>query len=268
MKVLDIYSKKDLYLITYNGKDIKKLMNEFFLKFPNEYRKNYDENLKTLEIHRVDEMFEVNDSAEYYPIGNVMMFKSFAGIPHEMMHMASSDRVNSKSAFYREGIYSLYETGLVEGMTEYLSCIAKGGEPDAYFFEYFSVAMLSSIDGIFKPYFIPSYDDFVSLFPRKIDICSLMYSLDFYHDGISKIDDDTSDRVISMIGDSVKSTIDSLIDVELSFNKSRYERKLYGEKFMDLISDIDLKMLVSDVCPDYLDYANHEIKKRILRRGK
>lgn len=238
------------------------------MKFPNEYRNIYDENLKTLEIHRVDEMFEVNDSAEYYPIGNVMIFKSFAGIPHEMMHMASSDRVNSKSAFLREGIYSLYENGLVEGMTEYLSCIAKGGEPDTYFFEYFSVEMLSSIDGIFKPYFIPSYDGFVSLFPNKKNICSLMYSFDFYHDGISKIDDNTSDRVISMIEGSVKSTIDSLIDIELSFDKSRYERKLYGEKFMDLISNIDLKMLVSDVCPDYLDYANHEIKKRILRRNK
>ena len=87
-------------------------------------------------------------------------------------------------------------------------------------------------------------------------------------DEISKIDDNTSDRVISLIGDSVKSTIDSLIDIELSFDKSRYERKLYGDKFMDLISNVDLEMLVSDVCPDYLDYANHEIKKRILRRGK
>lgn len=268
MKVLDIYSKKDLRLITYNGKDIRKLMDKFFLKFPNEYRNNYDENLKTLEIHRVDEMVDVNDSAEYYPSVNVMVFKSFAGIPHEMMHMASVDRVNNKLAFLREGIYSLYENGLVEGMTEYLSCIAKCGEPDAYFFEYFCVEMLSSIDGIFKHYFIPSYDGFVSLFPRKIDICSLMYSLDYYHDAISKIDDNTSDSVISMIGDSVKSTIDSLIDIELSFNKSRYERKLYREKFMDLISNIDSKMLVSDVCPDYLDYANHEIKKRILRRDK
>ena len=268
MKVLDIYGKKDLDLITYNGKDIRKLMDEFFLKFPNEYRKNYDNNLDTLEVQRVDEMLDVNDSAEYYPIGNVMMFKSFAGIPHEMMHMASSDRVNNKSAFFREGIYSLYETGLVEGMTEYLSCIAKGGEPDAYFFEYFSIEMLSSIDGIFRPYFIPSYDDFVSLFPNKKNICSLMYSLDYYHDGISKIDDNTSDRIISLIGDSVKSTIDSLIDIELSFDKSRHERKLYGDKFMDLISNMDLQMLVGDVCPDYLDYANHEIKKRILRRGK
>ena len=49
MKVLDIYGKKDLWLITYNGKDIRKLMDKFFLKFPSEYRNNYDRNLETLE---------------------------------------------------------------------------------------------------------------------------------------------------------------------------------------------------------------------------
>lgn len=30
MKVLDIYNNNDLSLITYNGKDIRKLMDEFF----------------------------------------------------------------------------------------------------------------------------------------------------------------------------------------------------------------------------------------------
>lgn len=126
--------------------------------------------------------------------------------------------------------------------------------------------MLSDIDKVFESFFIPSYNNFVSLFPNKRDICSLMYSLDFYHNKINMINEDTGDMEISRIDRAVKDTIDSLIDIELSFNKSVVEEKRYADKFMSLITDDDIDMMVSDVCCDYKGYAYNEIKKRVLRR--
>ena len=266
MKVLDVYYEKDLDLISSYGKSINEMMDDFFAKFPASYRENYDRNLETLQMYWVDEMQDAKDSAQYYPGPNVLMFKSFTNLPHELMHLASSDRINKQFAFCRDGELSFIENALVEGMTEYLSCVAKDGTPDYYLFEYFVVSMLSSVDGIFKPFFIPNYREFISLFPNERDICSLMYSLDFYHDGILLLDDDAKDVEIDRICNSIKSIIDSLIDIELSFKRDRKERKIYSDKFMDLISDDDLSSLVGYVCPEYLDYAYHEVKKRLLRR--
>lgn len=268
MKVLDVYYESDLDLISCYGMSIRDMMDNFFSKFPSSYRENYDKNIATIQMYLVDEMRNVNDSAQYYPGPNVLMFESFVNLPHELMHLASSDRINKQFAFCRDGEFSFIEGALIEGMTEYLSCIAKESVPDYYLFECFVVSMLSSIDGIFKPFFIPNYREFISLFPNERDICSLLYSLDYYQDCILLLDDDVPNVEIDRIGNSVKSTIDSLIDIELSFNKDRRERKIYSDKFMDLISDSNLSSLVGYVCPEYLDYAYHEVKKRLLRRSR
>lgn len=268
MKVLDVYSKEDLDLFTDKGQSVESMMNNFFLNFPSSYRENYDKNIETLEIYRVDEMIDPSASAEYIPVSNVLMFKSFAVIPHEFMHMASCNRKENKTAFLHAGMSSLFEMALYEGMTEYLSCIAKDGLPNTYFFEHFVVSMLSDIDGIFEPYFIPSYNKFISLFPNKRDIISLMYALENYQNRINILTDDSSELEIAMVDDCVKSVIDNLIDIELSFNKNKLERKIYADKFMGLIANPDLKSFVSDVSPEYLDYAYHEVKKRILGRKR
>lgn len=268
MKVLDVYYESDLDLISYQGKSIREMMDKFFLRFPESYRENYDRNMETLQMYRVDEMPDIQDSAQYFPSPNVLMFKSFTNLPHELMHLASSDRKNRRFAFCRDGEFSFIENGLVEGMTEFLSCVAKEGTPDCYLFEYFVVSMLSSIDGIFKPFFIPNYREFISLFPNEREICSLLYSLDYYHEGILLLDEDSKDVEIKRVGDSVKSTIDSLIDIELSFDRDRKDRKEYSDKFMSLISNDNLSALVGYVCPEYLDYAYHEVKKRLLRRNR
>lgn len=266
MKVLDVYTKKDLDLITCGGKKLCVLMDEFFNRFPNEYRKNYDRNLETLEIQRVDEMPDDCDSAEYLPDANILLFKSYAALPHELMHVASSDLINRLNGICRCGIYSIYENGMIEGMSEFLSALALDGKPVTYFFECFAVSMISSIDGVFEPYFIPNYSKFISLFPNKKDILSLLYSLNFYHDKIQVINDDTSKDDIFRINDSVRSVIDSLIDIELSFNKNNKSNKVYSDKFMDLIVDKDIDFIVGDVYPDYVDYAYSQVKKRLLRR--
>jgi hypothetical protein len=108
MKVLDVYSKEDLDLITFDGQSVESMMNNFFSDFPSSYRENYDKNIETLEIYRVDEMIDPNDNAEYLPVSNVLMFKSFAAIPHEFMHMASCNRQENKTAFLHAGMSSLF----------------------------------------------------------------------------------------------------------------------------------------------------------------
>lgn len=268
MKVLDVYNKDDLDLITYNGIEISTMMEGFFSKFPLSYRRNYDRNLETLEIHRVDEMPSEFDSAQYYPNSNILLFKSFAAIPHELIHMASFDKVNRRFAICRDGEYSLFENALVEGMTEYLSCVAKNGYPNTYFFEWFVVSLLSNIDGLFEPFFIPDYNKFISLFPNKRDICSLMYGLDFYHNGIGIIDDNSTDIELERIRGAIRSVIDSLIDIEMSFKRSKRDRKIYGDKFMDLIVNPDICGIVGDVYSEYVDYAYCEVKKRVLGRNR
>lgn len=81
MKVLDVYSKKDLGLIIFNGVDIITFMDRFFSKFPNSYRENYDKNMGSLEIYRVDEMMDIDDFASYIPELNVLLFSLGDSLP-------------------------------------------------------------------------------------------------------------------------------------------------------------------------------------------
>lgn len=266
MKVLGVYSKKDLDLLKYKKKSISLIMNDFFKRFPKSYRRNYDINLETLEIQRVDSMYDDLDDASYMPSLNVLLFKSKKEIIHEMMHMSSSDREKGLYGICRGGQSSLYEEALLEGITECLACRALGTNPNSYFFECFVAEMLSSLNGFFGPYFIPDYNKFISLFPNKKDILSLMYGLDFYHEKIKEIDDDTSDFELDRIANSVKDVIDSLIDIELSFKRDNKKRIDYSNKFMDLITDKRIDFIVGDVYPYYEEYAYDKIKERVLGR--
>ena len=105
-------------------------------------------------------------------------------------------------------------------------------------------------------------------FANKKDIISLMYALDNYQSRINILTDESTETEIALVDDSVKSVIDNLIDIELSFKRNKLEKQIYGDKFMDLIAEPNLKSLVSDVSPEYLDYAHHEVKKRILGRKR
>jgi len=271
MKVLNIYGKKDLDVLTCRGKIISRVMDDFFKQFPEAYRENYDKNLATLEIWKVDE--EASDIyGGYSELQNLMIIRKFSSFIHELMHVSSTDSITKMAAFSRSKNEAVYDSALIEGFTEYLSsCVALDREPSNYFFETFSVNMLSSIDGIFEPYFIPSYQKFISLFPNKRDIISLMYALNYYSemapDSVEGKVMFDADDVRKKVAHSVTGVIDNLIDIQLSFKKSIRENKLYAEKFMDLLSD-DLFEYLSECNADYLDYANAQINKRILRRIK
>lgn len=265
MRVLDIYSGRDLDKIVYNQIPVSTIMDQFFLRFPKNYKDNYDKNIIDLEILKVDKLHEEKSGGEFFTDFIQVFYNSKVEfLIHELMHISSYNRAINSMAISRSVNYSLYEAAMIEGMTEFLACLARNSEPNSYHYHVFVVTMLSSIDRFFEPYFIPSYDNFIKLFPNKKDIVSLMYSLEFFH---TKFDaPDYSDWDIKNMRASICNIIDGLIDIELSFDKTSYERKLYAEKFMHLISDNELKNQIGCFYKKYVDYADDRIKKRILGR--
>lgn len=270
MKVLNIYGKKDLEVLTCNGIVINKIMANFFKKFPKSYRENYDKNLESIEIWSLDEHHDGLTAGEYFEEYNILLIQRLSSIVHELMHVASCDFDTRISAFRLKKDSYLFENALLEGMTEYLSSLAHDSSPADYFFETFSVSMLSNIDNIFKPYFIPSYDKFISSFPQKRDIISLMYSLNYYSNknieytcGIVK---EFSDMDRLKIENSIKDVIDTLIDIQISMKMGMYEDRIYAQKFMDLLNCEVMDTYVGEYFEDFVDYASERINKRILRR--
>ena len=268
MKVLDVYSKKDLDKLTIKGKSVNSIMEDFWLNFPLYYRRNYDKNLESLELLRVDEHYE-DAVGEYSDIHNLIIFRKYSAIIHELMHMASRDAETQSAAFIKNKYELLFESSLIEGCTEFLASFALKDKPTDYFFETFCASMLSNIDGFFEPYFVPNYDKFIGLFPNKKDILSLMYSLNFYADNFSLIFDTRGkerDYLVKRLRHSVTDVIDSLIDIQLSFNYDMKKNQAYSEEFLGLINGKDLSEYLSEVRKDYFTYAEGQIKRRILRR--
>ena len=270
MKVLDIYGKKDLEILTCNGIVINKIMDNFFKRFPKSYRKNYDRNLESIEIWELDEHYDGLTAGEYFSEYNILLIQRLSSIVHELMHVASCDYETRLSAFRRKKDGYLFENALIEGMTEYLSSMAHDSAPADYFFETFSVSMLSNIDGIFESYFIPNYDKFIGLFPNKRDIISLMYSLNYYSNKNIEytcgVVSEFSDMDRLKVENSIKDVIDTLIDIQLSMKMSLYNNKRYAQKFMDLLNCEVMDTYVGEYFEDYVDYANMQVNKRILRR--
>lgn len=270
MKVVEVYTKKDLGMLTCRGKTVSKVMDDFFANFPREYRENYDKNLNKLEIWRMDEMHEGSSSGEYYELMNILLIRNLGSIIHELMHVASRDFKTGLFAFQRMKYANFCENALIEGITEFFACMALDSTPCDYFFETFAASMLYNIDGVYRSYFIPGFDNFVSVFPEKKHILSLMYALTYYSSKLDNVLEDDSkklDDVIKVrVEHSIKDVIDSLIDIQLSLNMSKRDNKLYGEKFMDLISSEVIDDCLGIFSEDYMDYANGQINKRVLRR--
>lgn len=266
MKVLDIYSKKDLDMITCRGESVSSIMDNWFSKFPDYYRTNYDKNIEDLTIWHVDQTYD-GEAGYYSPKTKILIFKNFSSIPHELQHVASYDREKEQMAFVKNMSYPLFEMALVEGMAEYLAAKSVNRDVTDSYFECFAVSMLSSINGIFKSFYVPNHDEFISLFPNKKDIYSLMYSLDYYRHITDNLENSNENEILKT-REAIKNTVDSLIDIELSFNKGLVERKRYADKFMELLNNVNLKDILEDIDEDYIDYAFYEIKKRVLRRRK
>jgi len=259
MKIIDVYDKNSGKILTCNGISVFEMIDDYFANLPVEYRKNYDENLKTVEIFRVDG-FSMDNSGEYDYENNRISFCNFSSIVHEFMHMASYDKKKNKMAFAKN--VCDFERGLMEGMTEYLAMQVNGlEEASVYHFPVFCVSMLSSIEGLFEPYFIPNYQKFLKLFPNKRDILSLMYSLDYYNENVYETETDRD-----LMEHSIKDTIDSLIDIELSVETDSKKLRLYKENFMDMLSDDSMEVYLGEFFSDYIDYSNCELTQRLIKK--
>ena len=264
MKVLGVYDK-DSDLRCFN-KSAFMTMRSFFDKLPVEYGKCYFDNLETLKLLKVDEFNDDKFSGMYNSFGNVVMFSKNNALGHELFHVASYDRRNDLTAF--EGYIDI-EQGLIEGMTEYLFITTYGlSGVREYPFEVFCVKMLEDIPGLFKPYFIPSHDDFINLFPSKRGIYSLMYALNVYHEDIlDYMPSEENDAILNKIENAIKGVIDSLISIELSRKVDDDSLYKYAEKFMDEITRHEVKDMISWLYPKYSHYANKQINVKIRRKG-
>lgn len=155
-------------------------------------------------------------------------------------------------------------------MTEYCASLALESGPSDYFFETFSAAMLNNIDGILEPYFIPNHKKFISLFPDKKNILSLMYALNYYSTKLNEFNDGKislmDDSVKVRVDRSIKDVIDSLIDIQVSLKMGKVQNREYSDKFMELINSDIMDDCLGLFSSDYMDYANEQINKRVLRR--
>ncbi len=268
MKIINMY---DQYSdIRCRGKNVFKTMRTFLAKYPEEYSECYYYNLDYLKLFKVDKMVDEAMAGEYDTSANVIFFKDNEALGHEFFHMASNNIVDGQYAIESNiGI----EYGLIEGMTEYLYNKAYGlPNPTAYSFEVFVVKMLEDIPRLFEPYFIPNHDNFISLFPNEKDIYSLLYSLNVYSDAYyeyiaSSYSTDNKSVDLGKIIENIEDTIDNLISIELSMHGNSIAKlSIYGDKFMDLIGSDNLKNKFKDVYPNYIKYAEKQIKRRIRER--
>lgn len=129
-----------------------KKVEEVLNSFPEESRKNYYENKKTLKIEKIEiDVPSVNGT--YDPEENIIELKKEDSLPHELFHMAFRDKekveqemVEEGDLIYENGIAYRFITeegrviirgkGLVEGFAEYLSrkCCPSVGHQFLYFF--------------------------------------------------------------------------------------------------------------------------------------
>ena len=97
-----------------------------------------------------------------------------------------------------------------------------------------------------------------------------MYSLNYYSNKNIEytcgVVSEFSDMDRLKVENSIKDVIDTLIDIQLSMKMSLYNNKRYAQKFMDLLNCEVMDTYVGEYFEDYVDYANMQVNKRILRR--
>lgn len=267
MKIINVYDKNSNILC--HGKNVFDTTKRYLYKFPKEYSECYNYNLDDLLLFEVDRMTDETMTGYYDSDANKIFYVDKNSLGYEMFHMASNDMVNNQYAF--ESKMDL-EAGLIEGMTEYLAMKAYGlSKPGSYSFEVFCVTMLEEIPNLFGPYFKPSHNDFINLFPNKRDIYSLLYSLNAYNDiELDYLDSKYNDSDIAIdqtvLVESIQDTLNSLIAIELSVENDQKKLKLYGNKFMDYLSSDFVRHILCDLYPGYLGYAEELVKKKIRKK--
>lgn len=96
MKVLQINDSEEFQKLQLRDKRyIYQVMDDFFKKYPKEYRRNYDRNLSETSLLLVDVLGE-QVMAEYYADVDKIAYSDSDYIVHELMHMAHYDREKKK----------------------------------------------------------------------------------------------------------------------------------------------------------------------------
>jgi len=244
-------------------------MEIYLQKFPERYRYCYYRNLETLELFRIDSFLNSYKYGMYCLIENELFFSNKKAIGHELMHMASSDRIMRQFAF--ESNLNI-EGGLVEGMTEYHHMMAYDlKKPGAYSFEVFTTMMLDDIPNVFESFFIPRERGIYDICPNKELVYHLLCALSLYTEltigCVSPHGEKKSFADLLEIGRDIRQTFDSLIDIKLSLCNNPVELKNYADKFMDLVKSDFMKNIGEYYFPNYQKYAEAIIDRKIRKRG-
>ena len=267
MRVYEVYDKNSKILD--HGKNVFKTTEAYLAKFPECYSECCNRNLETLELIKVDRLPDNSNDGVYNQWANKIVFSKNSSLGHELFHVASTDSVNERAAFES---YLGIEDGLIEGMTEYHHIMAYDlPEPGVYSFEVFSVMMLEDIPNIFKSYFIPDEKGLFEVISDKKALYGLLWSTNIYNqmtvEYLSQIyasEEGKIDR--NRLRMTIRDVIDNLISIELSRGLSKKELNSYGDKFMDLLSSTFVSDIVPYFYPNYVNYADKQIKKRIRGR--
>lgn len=262
MKVLEIYDGKEKSIIV-NGKNVFTRMDNYFAKYPKDFRKLYDENLQDLTIFKVDEMYDSDMAGGYVFDDNIILFKDNYTLPHELIHMATNDRKNGHMAIINR--FNQMERPLIEGLTEYSATIIGDQEiPNFYYFESFVAQMIYNIEGVLHAFFTANGEEFIKAFPNRKNIYSLMYALFHYSNNHLEVLEtcQIDDLIISDIQDVIK----NLLDIELSYENDQQKLKLYCEEFLDVLYSEYLNCYLGEIYPDYKNFAHNIVNKKIKVR--
>lgn len=267
MKILQVYQGRDEFLtLKSSGKSIFRTFENYMKrKFPLEYMGNYLKNLETLKIFEVDQLLGLTlETGEYSIENNTIYFSDVDSFGHELVHLASSDLTKKRIGF--SSVDWEIEQALIEGMTEFISLDFMGYEMDeTYAFEIFCAAMICENKKVFRPFFLPNYEEFIELFPNRKNIYSLMYSLTFYSNMINYEKDalENQEELIS----AVRNCIDMLLDIELDYEKNHKNLLRYRDKFMSYLENPNISYFLDEIDYQYLDYASTESYKKLVKRG-
>ena len=267
MKVIEIYDRNSNILD--NRKNIFKTLDKYMEKFPSSYRKCYDENVRSLELFKVDRIGDGAQSGIYNPEDNTIAFGKCYALGHELIHMATNDREKSQFAFESK---MAIENGMIEGMTEYHHMQAFDLKlPGAYSFEVFTVMMLEDIPNLFESFFVPRENGILDICSDKKNVYSLLWSLENYNQMSTDAVEASAagnevliDRVETRR--CIRHVMDSLIAIKLLQTSDKKELETWGDKFIDLIKSDLIGDITPAFYPQYKEYAEKMIKKRIRGR--
>ena len=262
MKIKNIYNSCDNFgKLTLVKNNSFKRIEKFFEGFPVDYSTNYFYNKNSLKIYEMDRVYLSEDATGLYdPFENIICVSDIKdALTHELIHMCSCDRISDKNKVIMFGEYKNKSEELYlisEGITEFLSALIDKREVDAYNLECFVSRMLFiSDESMLKYYFnADNYGFLYKLYDEK-ELMNILYNLSYI---VSSEYVDTPDEYRK----SFHVLLNSLLNRELSKEKSAGRLLIYRDLFLELLKDEEIKDMLKENYKDYHNYARRLVDNK------